>query len=294
MNRFASSVVNALGGVSSSFVKAIALLLFSLCVLPAHADFLYKDFSSVAGLKLNGNAAQIANALRVSRATSNSRGSAFTIDPVSLGRGNSFSAFFQFRISDSGGVGDADGRGADGLVFVIQTVSNSVGTSGGGIGYSGIRSSVGIEFDTYNNGRAFGDPNGNHVGIDLNGNIASVQTQTEAVRFNNGETWNSWVDYNGNTDLLEVRWSLTNTRPLSSQLSRTVDLASTLGKNTAFVGFTSATGSGFGNHDILRWEFRGRFAPVMSAAPEPSVLALLLPRMAMGAWIIRRRGIYKR
>ena len=40
--------------------------------------------------------------------------------------------------------------------------------AGGGIGYSDIPRSLGIEYDTWFNGE-LGDPNGNHVGIDLGG-----------------------------------------------------------------------------------------------------------------------------
>ena len=41
---------------------------------------------------------------------------------------------------------------ADGYVFIIAANSNSLGESGGGLGYSGITNSIGIEFDFYNNG----------------------------------------------------------------------------------------------------------------------------------------------
>src|SRR4029078_639193 len=113
------------------------------------ADFLYQDFSSTAGLQLNGNGADVSNVLRLSTASSFSSGSAFTTNTVDLGVGNSFSTYFQFRIINSGGIGDGDGVAADALVFVLQTVSNNVGAAGGGIGYSGISPSLGIEFDTY-------------------------------------------------------------------------------------------------------------------------------------------------
>jgi hypothetical protein len=228
-----------------------------------HVDFSYPNFANVDGLQLNGDAARVGNALRVAKATGFSGGSAFTITPVSLGAGNSFSTHFQFQITNSGGASDEDGPGADGLVFVIQTVSNNVGSAGGGIGYSGISPSLGIEFDTYNNGSpTFGDPNGNHVGIDLNGDISSVQTQIEPVRFNNGAVWNAWVDFNGDTNQLEARWSMSAVRPTLAQLSRVVDLTTLLGQNAAFLGFTSATGNGVGDHDVLSWEFVGKFAPL--------------------------------
>jgi hypothetical protein len=255
----------------------------------ARADFTYADFSSTAGLQLNGDTARVGNVLRLSKAQGFSSGSAFTTMSTPLGNLASFSTYFQFRITSEGGIGDEDGPGADGLVFVIQTVSNNVGGAGGGIGYQGINSSVGIEFDTFNNGGGFNDPTGNHVGIDLNGNIASVATAVEPVRFNNGQIWNAWVDYNGLTSLLEVRWSMSATRPGASQLSRTVNLTSVLGQNTAFLGFTSGTGSGWGNHDILSWQYRDSFNPILTAVPEPATWVSGLMAVVVTAGVQSRR-----
>lgn len=197
----------------------------------------------------------------------------FTTEQVSLGVGNSFSTYFQFQITAPGGIGDGDGTGADGLVFVVQTQNNNVGAAGEGIGYTGIAPSVGVEFDTFDNGFSRGDPDGNHVGINVNGTVASVVLTTEPTRFNDADVWNAWVDYNSATAELEVRWALGITRPDNAQLSYTLNLASLLGQDTAFVGFTSATGAGYGNHVILAWEYRGDFAPIV--VPEPSGIALL-------------------
>lgn len=163
-------------------------------------------------------------------------------------------------------------------LFVVQTVANNVGGAGGGIGYAGIANSVGIEFDTYDNGTGtYNDPDGNHVGVDLGGAFGPAAAVPVATRLNDGQTWNAWVDYNGLTDALEVRLSLTTARPLTALVSQTVDLETALGSANAFVGFTSGTGSGVGNHDILSWEFRDTFAPVVvppSAVPEPGILLL--------------------
>jgi ELWxxDGT repeat protein len=188
-------------------------------------------------------------------------GSAFLTDRISLNNQASFSTSFQFQISSPQGGGDEDGQGADGLAFVIQTVANNVGGAGGGIGYAGINNSLGIEFDTYNNG-GVDDNSGNHIGIDINGNIDSVVTQSIPTRLNDGNIWTAWIDYNGASDLLEVRLSSTNQRPDNALLSYQIDLAATLQSTDAFIGFTSGTGGAGGVHDILNWDFKTTYQPI--------------------------------
>lgn len=234
----------------------------------------YTDFSSVSGLTLNGNAAQAGNALRVTPANFGQSGSAFSTNTVSLASNASFSTFFQFRFTNPGGAHDGQGLGADGLVFVVQTVGNNVGGAGGGIGYFGINNSVGIEFDTWNNGG--GDNNSsNHIGIDVNGSVNSVVlAEVTEADMNNGDIWSAWIDYNGATNLLEARLNRSGVRPAAAMLSLTRNLALDLGTTNAFVGFTSGTGAAFANHDVLSWTLNDNFSPI-GQVPEPGSLVLL-------------------
>ena len=264
---------------------ACTLALMVLCLVPGHAAIIFNfpNFSSCAGLQINGNAACTGGVLRVTPATFSQSGSAFSTVPVSLGAGASFSTLFSFQITASGGSADSDGLGADGIVFVVQPVANNVGGGGGGIGYQGIPTSLGVEFDTWNNGLP-GDPDGNHIGVDLNGSVTSVTTTPIAARINDGSVWYSWIDYDGS--VLEVRLSQTNVRPATATMSYTVNLASVLGTTTAFVGFTSGTGAAFGNHDILTWQFDDVFAPIgVPVLPSLAfgLLALLLAAAGFSA-----------
>ena len=242
----------------------------------AGAAVVFSDFSSTAGLVRNASATGNVNngvdpnpVLRLTSAIPSDSGSAFS--QVTLNASN-FSTFFQFRITNPGGVADSQGQsGADGIVFVIQPVSSSLGGSGVGIGYEGIPTSVGVEFDTWDNDASNGfpsvaDPSTNHIGVDLNGDVHSVQTIDIADRFDNGNLWSVWIDYNGAT--LEIRANETGSRPVSPTISRALDVPSIIGQSNAFVGFTSGTGGAWGNHYIVDWEYRDAFNPIdTSSAP---------------------------
>lgn len=272
--------------MKSSIRLSLAVAAFYCAQASAAVVINYPDFSNVAGLTINGNAAQVGNVLRVTPAVGSQAGSAFSTNTVSLASNASFSTYFQFRFTGPQ-VSDGFGPGADGLVFVVQTVSNNVGTGGGGIGYQGIPNSVGIEFDTWNNGGIDAN-NSNHVGIDLSGSVSSVVlTPVTEADMNGGDIWNAWVDYDGSA--LDVRTTRSGVRPTNALLSYSVDLSSVLGSTNAFVGFTSGTGAAWANHDVLSWVLEDAFNPI-GTVPEPGSLALVGLGMLAAGWVRRRRA----
>jgi hypothetical protein len=214
-----------------------------------------------ANFTLNGSAQFITSnsetpLLRLTPADYFQSGGAFLTDAIKLSSDTSFSSYFKFQITDSGGLGDSDGIGADGLTFVIQKFANSE-----------IQPGLDIEFDTFDNSYAgINDINGNHVGVNINGDINSVVAQPVVNRLNNGNIWNVWIDYNSNIDTLEVRLSEDNERPNTAFISYVVDLPSILATPNVFIGFTSFTGGGFGNHDILDWQFNNSYNPITEIA----------------------------
>jgi hypothetical protein len=274
----------------------VCLSLLSVLAPAALADFNFPNFDDVTPLQLNGTAAKVfdgsQNVLRLTPAVNSSAGSAFSKTPFSLAADASFSSVFSFRISDP------HGAGADGIVFVVQTVANNVGGAGGGIGYLGIPKSVGVEFDTFDNGAGSGDLDANHVAIDTNGTFDTLGTPLPGALgdMDQGGLYYAWVDYNGATDLMEVRINNSSTRPASPLVTRTLDIPTILGATDAFVGFTAATGGANNAHDILSWGLKGNFNPfpggdtgdgrVPEAGPLVPVVALGL---AVTGWQVWRR-----
>jgi hypothetical protein len=271
-------------------VLAIAVVAASVsAVWPASGQTTYPNFSDVSQLKLNADAHQNGNKLTLTSALLGQHGSAFSLDKIHLGSNASFSTAFNFEILQRGGAGN----GADGLTLTVQPNSNTVGGAGGGIGYDGIPNSVAVEFDTYDNGESGGS---NHVGIDTNGSVNSVaSTGLLSPDFDNASPWWAWVDYNGVTQDLDVRWSQSGARPSMSMLHKTLDLPTILGSSDVYVGFTSATGYGWGEHNILSWNFLDTFqpggAPLPSTVPEPTTIVLFGSGLVGIAGFLRRRRI---
>ena len=183
----------------------------------------FDGFDSTTGFVLNGSAAvsntSDGSVLRLCPAVPSAGGSAFGKVTVSA---HGFKTFFKFRITSPGGPPDGYGSsGADGLVFVVQSAGNALGRFGDGIGYAGITSSIGVEFDTWYNGD-HRDPNSNHIGIDINGSVDHSSSGSIAVpvspNFDNGQVWYAWVDYDGTT--LEVRISQSASRPDVATISK--------------------------------------------------------------------------
>jgi len=257
-------------------------LLFIACLfsLFAKADsLLFEDFADLTLLQLNGSATYLNpnpdNVLSLTNHLGQS-GSAFFLETVSLDNLASFSVGFEFQISDPQGIFDNDGQGADGIAFVVQPNASNVGGNGGGIGYKNIDNSLAIEFDTWRN-RGWDGGDGNHVGINIDGDLESIAKSSVSPRMNNGAVWTAWIDYDGLQELVEVRVSDDGERPEEANVAAYIDLRSTLGTTDAYIGFTSGTGGASGDHDILSMMFYDDYSPVSEmtfVVTEPSSLTL--------------------
>ncbi len=252
---------------SFRFTRSLTLATgcFGTCTLAwAGGNVVFDDFSDTTGLVLNGSAAATTTGdgeiMRLTQAQAWEAGSVFSDTQVDA---SDFSTMFSFRISAPGGAIFAPNTeaGADGFVFVVQPISSSLGASGGGIGYQGIGTSLGIEFDTWNNNK-FSDPSQSHVAINLNGDVAHTGLPTAGVfapELDDSDRWWVWIDYDGSE--LQIRLRRNDTRPVNALITHTLDLPTIMGQNTAFVGFTSATGAAWANHDIIDWSYTPFVAP---------------------------------
>jgi hypothetical protein len=296
----------------------LALVLGGMMATSAQAaSFAYANFSDTTGLQINGDAAAVnvasRDVMRLTPAHGNAGGSMFNTQAIALTNNYGFSTRFTFNIS-SNDINEYGEIGGDGIAFVIQTVSNNVGGLGGALGYGGITPSAEVEFDTYSNPGV--DPrlggneslNGNdHIAIMQNGGYThhlAAAIVSPTLELNGGQDITAFIDYNGATNLMEVRWSTDGLRPDDAGLSYSMDLASLFGTNQVYVGFTASTGADWSAQDIVNWTFNDNYDPVTTvptetvpvgssdpgSVPEPATWAMMLAGFgAVGAATRRMR-----
>lgn len=269
------------GAASAALASALAVF----CG-PSQAGVVinYANFTGACGTSLTcvGSTAVSSGALRVAPAAIGQSGAGYSTTAITLGASATFSTTFQFRLTSPGGIAPADG-----FTFVLAANPTGLGASGGGIGYLGVPNSVAIEFDTFNNGGA--DLSSNHVAIDTSGvltNTASANpygvatcdfggsSYLQAGCMSNGDIWSVIIGYDGALLTVKVQDGASAAQTLINAFP--IDIAALLGTTSAFVGFTSATGSGFENHDILNWQLANdtTLATPPGSVPEPLPLGL--------------------
>lgn len=112
---------------------------------------------------LNGSATQNScNCYSLTQAVDYQSGSVWNSSKINLSQ--PFDFWFNVYL------GCKDGDGADGIVFILQTVPTNVGGAGGGMGFLGVTPSVGVALDTWQN-QDMNDPPYDHISIQVNGNI---------------------------------------------------------------------------------------------------------------------------
>jgi gliding motility-associated-like protein len=142
------------------------------------------------------------------------------------------------------GLGDNDGGGADGMVFVLRQSGTSTGGIGSLLGYGGIDNSIGIEIDTWQSGAdiAAGEIAADHLGMNSNGTLDHDLVAATAI--DNIE--------DGLPHLFRVVWDPITTEMEVfldgvSEFTYTGDLVTTIfgGDPNVYFGWTGATGGSF-------------------------------------------------
>jgi Legume lectin domain/Chitobiase/beta-hexosaminidase C-terminal domain len=203
---------------------------------------------TASGLALNGGAAINGTRLRLTDTGNQEARSAFFSTPVNI---QSFTNDFSFQLTSAK---------ADGVTFTIQGNSPAaLGPAGGGLGYGpptpagapGIPRSVAVKFDLYNNAGEGGDS----IGMYTNGASPSTpftDLTPSGVNLHSGDVFNVHMTYDGTT----LAWTITDASTGKTfSTSAAVNIPTIVGGNTAFVGFTGATGGLTAIQEIVTWTF---------------------------------------
>lgn len=186
---------------------------------------------------LNGAAQQVScNCYTLTPAQATQAGSVWNSNKINLQQ--SFDFWFTIFL------GCNDNNGADGIVFILQPLSTSIGSTGEGMGFSGVAPSIGIALDTYQNA-AQNDPALDHISIQANGIVNHNSDLAGPVAAS--ATSDNIEDCQWHK--LRIVWDATN-KILSAyfddslRVQRQIDLVTTIFNNdpNVFWGFTGATG----------------------------------------------------
>ena len=152
-----------------------------------------------------------------------------------------------FDISFRAYLGTTDNEGADGIVFVLQTAGNTaIGNSGDGMGYSGFSPSLGVEFDTYDNGAWSGvssEIGEDHIAISTNGDVLNpiagpVQANSILPNIEYDFEHPVRITWNPSTQIMEVYFDC------ELRITTNYDIINNIfgGNSIVYWGFTGATG----------------------------------------------------
>jgi hypothetical protein len=220
-------------------------------------------FTSHGDLTANGSASFAAVA-RLTDGGSGEAGSIFTTSRVLV---SNFDTTFTFQMHDG------TTPSADGMAFVIQADSpHALGGAGGGLGYGSdtpggpvfIPDSIAIKFDLFSNAGEGIDSTGlfTHGAsptIGVNPGDVSIDMTGTGIDLHSQHLFQVDLTYDGTT-LTETIMDLNVTNPDGSHPtfthSYTLDIATLIGGNVGYAGFTGGTGGLTTIADVLTWTYQ--------------------------------------
>ena len=216
------------------FLKIAVLMLLMVGAVPL-VGLAQKAYNTRGTAQPIGNT----DCYRITNAANNQIGAIWYADKIRIDR--------SFDLEFSMNFGNKDQEGADGMVFVIQTAgNNALGNTGQGMGYQGFAPSIGVEFDTWQNGDE-NDPSFDHIavfrdGVVNHGNFGNLTPPAMALpddpNIEDGKDHNVRITWNAQKNVLEVYFDCQKRINLNINLSKDVFA----GVKEAWWGFTGATG----------------------------------------------------
>ena len=210
-----------------------------------HFLFFVFPVSAFSQYILNGAATKNScNCYTLTQASFTQAGSVWNANKINL----NISFDFSFNVF----LGCQDVNGADGIVFMLQPISTSIGSTGEGMGFMGITPSIGISLDTWQN-LNLNDPLYDHISIQANGNpshgsdlAGPVQASSNSENIEDCQWHVFRISWDPVTHWLRAYFDG------QLRVEKQVDMITTIFNNdpNVFWGFTAATG---GAHNLQQF-----------------------------------------
>jgi hypothetical protein len=165
----------------------------------------------------------------------------------------SFTTDFAFQLTNPN---------ADGFTFVIHggSAAAALGPSGGGLGYGpdtaggtgGIPSSIAVKFDLYSNAGEGTDSTGEYAD-GVSPTTPFVDMTSSGINLHSGDIFQVHLSYSGTTLAMTIT-DTTNEDEFTTSFTN-VNISSTIGGNTGYVGFTGGTGGETAIQEIIGFSF---------------------------------------
>ena len=199
-----------------------------------------------AQFQLNGDASVInCKCYQLTPDMGNKAGSVWNINQIDLNQPFDYSFTVNLGCNNT-----SQWAGADGMVFALQPLNTSIGSSGGQMGLGGVSPSLGVYLDTYQN-TAHGDIINDHISINLDGDVIHSSSNNIAGPYDLGEIENCIAEP------LRITWD-----PVATLLNvyynnflvlnYTGDIINNVfnGNPMVFWGFTASTGGASNFHQF--------------------------------------------
>ena len=133
----------------------------------------------------------------------------------------------------------------------------ALGGDSAGLGYQDIQKSVAVKFNFYN----YENEGSDSTGVYTNGQppvLPTVDISPSGIVLGSGDSIQAQITYDGTTLTLNLHDLVTDDTFTMSQM---INIPSTVGGNTAYVGFTGGTGGLSASQKILSWTYSTQSVP---------------------------------
>src|SRR5271165_3666745 len=244
----ASETVQAMATASGFFNSNVSSAAYTINSTQVTSINLGSGFTTGTML-LNGSSVLNGTRLRLTDGGTDEAASAWYNTPVNI---QQFNSNFNFQIT--GGTNPT----ADGFAFVIQGgTGTAIGPYGGGLGYgpdwSGgpavIPNSIAVKYDLYSNAGEGNDSTGLYTD-GASPTVPAIDMTSSGVNLHTTDIFNVQMIYDGTNLTMVITDTTTNA---SFTQTWPINIPTTVGGNTAYVGFTGGTGGGTAIQEIIGW-----------------------------------------